>query len=139
MAQRAKDGDSPQSEKRRARLGRSFVEDSAAGGNDGGDDETEADDSERSLRGTAVALLPPELKPFFERYQDEIIVRVVDPDRWRLVGWDEDPNHFVDFGVAEYGKPPFDALPRDYGQALQKFGAAALKRNGLLPWREAEV
>jgi hypothetical protein len=93
----------------------------------------------RLIMRRAIELLPPELKPLFERYRDEIIVRVVDPDQWRLVGWDEDPNHFLDFGVAEYGKPPFAALPRDYGQALQKFGAVVLKRNGLLPWREAEM
>src|SRR4051794_27546813 len=86
----------------------------------------------------AIELLPPELKPFFEQHQDEIVMRSTDPDLWRNVGWDEDPNHFLDFGVTEYGSYPFTALPRDYSAALEKFGAATLKRNGLLPWRFAE-
>lgn len=87
----------------------------------------------------AIELLPPELKPFFVDKRDEIVVRVVDPDLWRNVGWPEDPNHFLDFGVKDYGAYPFDALPRDYGAALQKFGRATLERNGMLPWRTAEI
>jgi len=92
----------------------------------------------RLIMRRALELLPPELKPFFDRYREEAIIRSVDPDLWRNVGWDEDPNHFFDFGVPEYGKEPFVELPRDYGAALQKFGSAVLKRNGLLPWRAAE-
>jgi len=92
----------------------------------------------RLIMRRAIELLPPDLKPFFEKYQDEIVVRVTDPDTWRNVGWDDDPNHFLDFGVKEYGAYPFQALPREYGAALEKFGESTLKRNGLLPWREAE-
>lgn len=92
----------------------------------------------RLIMQRAIELLPPELKPFFERHRDEILVRVTDPDTWRTVGWKDDPNHFLDFGVPEYGKDPFAELPRDYGAALEKFGAATLERNGLLPWRAAE-
>src|SRR5437660_7644792 len=92
----------------------------------------------RFIMERAIDLLPPELKPFFVHFRDELVVRVVDPDEWRLVGWEDDPNHFVDFGVAEYGPPPFTALPREYGAAIEKFGMTTLRRNGLLPWREAE-
>jgi hypothetical protein len=86
----------------------------------------------------AIDLLPPELKPFFDRFRDEIVLRVTDPDLWRNVGWEDDPNHFLDFGVREYGAYPFEALPREYGAAVEKFGDATLRRYGLLPWREAE-
>src|SRR5712691_5082147 len=92
----------------------------------------------RLIMRRAIELLPPELKPFFEKYKDEIIVRATDPDTWRSVGWEDDPNHFLDFGVTEYGAYPFPALPREYGAALEKFGESTLRRNGLLPWREAE-
>jgi hypothetical protein len=92
----------------------------------------------RLIMRRALELLPAELKPFFDQSREEVIVRSVDPDLWRNVGWDDDPNHFLDFGVAEYGQEPFAELPRDYGAALQKFGGAVLKRNGLLPWRAAE-
>src|SRR5215471_10562978 len=68
----------------------------------------------RLIMARALDLLPPELKPFFERFRDEIVVRVVDPDLWRNVGWEDDPNHFLDFGLPQLGPPPFTALPRDY-------------------------
>ncbi|HJZ70798.1 MAG TPA: hypothetical protein VKE51_03610 [Vicinamibacterales bacterium] len=93
----------------------------------------------RLIMRRAIALLPPALKPFFEHYRDEIVVRVVDPDLWRNVGWDEDPNHFVDFGAREYGAFPFEALPRDLDAAVEKFGMATLKHNGMLPWRANEL
>jgi hypothetical protein len=86
----------------------------------------------------AIELLPPELKPFFTAHRDELVVRVTDPDLWRNVGWEDDPNHFMDFGVPEFGRYPFTALPREYGAAIEKFGLATLKRDGTLPWREAE-
>lgn len=86
----------------------------------------------------AIDILPPELKPFFEYYREELVLRSNDPDLWRNVPWDDDSNHFVDFGIPEYGKPPFSELPRDYGAALAKFGAANLKRWGTLPWRVEE-
>jgi len=93
----------------------------------------------RYIMARAIELLPPELKPFFDHYRDELVVRAVDPDVWRNVGWEDDSNHFVDFGVAEYGDYPFAALPRDYDKAIEKFGMAALKRNGTLPWRVQEL
>lgn len=87
----------------------------------------------------AIELLPPPLKPFFEQLRNEIVVRVVDPDTWRNVGWDDDPNHFIDFGMNELGPFPFAALPRDRDRALEKFGARVMDRVGYLPWREAEM
>jgi hypothetical protein len=96
-------------------------------------------DAHRFIMSRALDLLPPELKPFFEHYRAEIVVRTIDPDTWRLMGWEDDPNHFVDFGMKELGAYPFNELPRDYGAALEKFGADTMRRVGRLPWREAEM
>ncbi len=93
----------------------------------------------RLIMSRAIDLLPPELKGFFTHHRAEIVMRSIDPDLWRNVGWEDDPNHFMDFGAREYGEYPFQALPREYGAALEKFGIAVLKRNGTLPWREAEI
>jgi hypothetical protein len=90
------------------------------------------------IMARAIALLPPELKPLFERHREEALVRVTDPDVWRNAGWEDEPNHFVDFGMKELGEFPFRELPREYGAALEKFGASLLNRIGRLPWREAE-
>ncbi len=91
------------------------------------------------IMGRAIELLPSEIKPFFEQRRQEVIIRVKDPDLWRSAGWPEDPNHFFDFGVKEYGAYPFTEVPRDYTAALEKFGQATIARNGRLPWRFAEV
>ena len=86
-----------------------------------------------------IALLPSELRPFYEARERFIVERVVDPDLWRNVGWDDEPpNHFVDFGFDGYGAYPFAALPRSYDQAVQKFGPDVVHEQGLLPWRTAE-
>lgn len=96
-------------------------------------------DAHRYIMSRAIDLLPAELKPFFEHYRTELVVRTVDPDTWRLMGWEDDPNHFIDFGMKELGAFPFAELPREYDAALQKFGADTMKRVGHLPWREAEM
>jgi hypothetical protein len=93
----------------------------------------------RFIMRRAIELLPPELKPFFLEHRDEVVVRVIDPDTWRSVGWEDDPNHFLDFGADEYGTFPFTDLPRALDAALEKFGAATIERNGRLPWRYAEM
>ena len=92
----------------------------------------------RYIMRRAIELLPAALKPFYEHFRDEVVMRAVDPDLWRSAGWDEHPNHFLDFGVSEYGRYPFALLPREYDAAIEKFGKPTLKRNGLLPWRVAE-
>jgi hypothetical protein len=92
----------------------------------------------RFIMDRAIGLLPAELKPFYEKYRDPLLVRITDPDEWRNVGWDDDSNHFLDFGVPQYGPYPFAGLPREYGAAIEKFGIGVLKRFGTLPWREAE-
>src|SRR6476659_9162679 len=84
----------------------------------------------RFIMARAIDILPAELKPFFEHYRAELVVRVVDPDMWRIAGWDDDHNHFVDFGMPELGPYPFSALPREYGAALEKFGMTTLKKVG---------
>src|SRR5713226_1738465 len=86
----------------------------------------------------AIDLLPTELKPLFDRNREEVVIRVKDPDLWRNAGWEDDPNHFVNFGMRELGPYPFAELPREYGAALEKFGQGMLARIGRLPWREAE-
>jgi hypothetical protein len=93
----------------------------------------------RLIMARAIELLPPELQPFFRRFKDEIVIRVVDPDLWRNVGWEDDPNHFVDFGMPALGPDPFAGLPHDYSKALAKFGMAEMKRIGMLPWRDEEM
>ena len=86
-----------------------------------------------------IALLPAELKPLFEERRNFIVERAIDPDLWRTVGWEEEPpNHFLDMDHEAFGPYPFAALPRDYADAVQKFGREFIHQQGLLPWRTSE-
>jgi hypothetical protein len=86
-----------------------------------------------------IELLPPELKPLFDKRKAFIAERAIDPDLWRTVGWSEEPpNHYLDIDHAAFGPYPFAALPRDYDAAVQKFGKEFIESQGLLPWRVAE-
>ena len=87
----------------------------------------------------AIALLPAEIRPFFEKYRVTIAEHAIDPDLWRTMGWDaeEGPRHFLDMDA--YGPSPFAALPRDREQAVKKFGQEMIQKNGLLPWRAQEI
>lgn len=86
-----------------------------------------------------IELLPPELKPLFEERRPFIVERSVDPDLWRNVGWEEEPpNHFLDMDHEAFGPYPFTGLPRDYADAIQKFGREFIHTQGLLPWRTSE-
>lgn len=86
-----------------------------------------------------IALLPAEIRPLFEARRTFIVEHVVDPDLWRNVGWTEEPpNHFLDLDATPYGAYPFEALPRDYDRAVEKFGREVVHREGTLPWRTAE-
>jgi hypothetical protein len=95
-------------------------------------------DAHRFIMDRAIDRLPPELKPFFDHVRPFMVERSTDPDLWRLAGWDEEsPRHFVDLDA--YGTYPFDDLPRDYDRAVEKFGIAMVRQNGVLPWRVAEM
>jgi hypothetical protein len=86
-----------------------------------------------------IELLPPELRPLFEKRRAFIVERAIDPDLWRTVGWEEEPpHHFLDMDHEAFGPYPFDGLPRDYDKAVQKFGKEFIETQGLLPWRTAE-
>ena len=85
-----------------------------------------------------IELLPPELKPLFAARRAFIVERAIDPDLWRNVWEDEAPNHFLDIDHDAFGPYPFLGLPRDYADAVQKFGRDFVHQQGLLPWRTSE-
>lgn len=95
-------------------------------------------ETHRFITGRAIALLPPEIRPFFEKHGAFIVEHSVDPDLWRTAGFEiEPPRHFLD--IDAYGPYPFDALPREYSAAVARFGEETVVKNGTLPWRAEEV
>lgn len=96
-------------------------------------------EAHRFIADRMIELLPPELKPLFAARRAFIVERAIDPDLWRTVGWQEEPpNHFLDIDHEAFGPYPFNELPRDYTQAVEKFGREFVHQQGLLPWRTSE-
>ena len=88
----------------------------------------------------AIALLPAQLKPLFERRRAVLVERAIDPDTWRTAGFnEEDKHHFLDLDWEGYGKYPFAELPRDLTAAIAKFGRERIEENGIVPWRVEEM
>ncbi|HJU41573.1 MAG TPA: hypothetical protein VJ691_02125 [Vicinamibacterales bacterium] len=96
-------------------------------------------DAHKFIADRMIELLPPELKPLFAARRAFIVERAIDPDLWRTVGWQEEPpNHFLDMDHEAFGPYPFNNLPRDYDEAVQRFGRDFIHTQGLLPWRTSE-
>lgn len=79
--------------------------------------------------------MPAPVADFFRANAQELIDLSVDADNRRRMDPTEAPQHYID--LDRYGTYPFDELPRNYDDALKKFGYEQLKENGLLPWRIA--
>jgi hypothetical protein len=95
-------------------------------------------DVHRFITDRAIDLLPQAIRSFYEKHRDFIVERAIDPDLWRTVGFEgEPPRHFLDLDA--YGEYPFDALPRDYDEAVAKYGRDYVRQYGVLPWRTAEI
>ena len=95
-------------------------------------------DAHRFITAQAIALLPPEIRPFFEKFRAEIVEHSIDPDLWRTAGFDEEPpRHFVDMDA--YGAYPFKTLPRDFDEAVVRYGRDFVMQYGTLPWRAQEI
>jgi hypothetical protein len=92
----------------------------------------------RFIAERAIALLPPELRPFFDKFKITVVEHAIDPDTYRTMGFaDEPPRHFMDMDA--YGPSPFTVIPHDYRDAVAKYGADFVTKNGLLPWRTQEI
>lgn len=95
-------------------------------------------EAHKYIMSRVIALLPAEIRPYFEQHRDAIVERSIDPDTWRTAGFEaESPNHYVDLDA--YGAHPFKDLPRDYDAAVKKYGKEFVAKNGTLPWRTEEV
>ena len=91
------------------------------------------DNAQRLIVNRAVDTLPPEIRLFFEDNRKFLMDHVDDP----LGLIDQHPwernNHFIE--LDKYGKFPFEALPRSYKAAVDKYGKSKIQATGLLPWQ----
>jgi hypothetical protein len=98
-------------------------------------------DAHKFIMDRAIALLPAELRPFYEQHRAMLVERAIDPDTWQIAGFDdaEDSHHFIDLDWEGFGKYPFTDLPRDYTAAIAKFGKQRIDQMGTVPWRVEEM
>jgi hypothetical protein len=80
----------------------------------------------------AVFLLPPEMIGFYKAHIQFLSDHAVDPDMRRYAVKEEAPRHYIDLDL--YGKFPFDSLPRNWNDAVAKFGEDSLQSKGIVPW-----
>lgn len=81
----------------------------------------------------AVFLLPPEMMVLFKPNIIFLSEHAVDPDKRRYAVPDEGPRHYIDIDL--YGDYPYTALPRNWNEAVAKFGEDTLKKHGIVPWQ----
>ena len=97
-------------------------------------------DAHKFIVDHAIRLLPSQLRPLFEANRAIIVEHAIDPDTWRdEFDGIEDSRHYLDLDWEGYGPYPFEGLPRNYEEAVKKFGKARVDRNGTLPWRAEEM
>jgi hypothetical protein len=80
----------------------------------------------------AAFLLPPEMMVLFKSNIAFLSEHAVDPDKRRYSVATEGAHHYID--IDHYGAYPFDALPRNWNDALEKFSADTLQTYGIVPW-----
>jgi hypothetical protein len=87
---------------------------------------------QRVVVNQAIDTLPSDLRAYFETQRAFVVQHVTDPLDAEAGTPAQRHNHFI--RLDKYGHFPFEALPRSYKAAVNKFGKSKIDANGLLPW-----
>ncbi|NSL89857.1 zinc dependent phospholipase C family protein [Chitinophaga solisilvae] len=80
----------------------------------------------------AVFCLPPEMMQLYKPQLEYLSVHATDPDKRRYAVAAEGARHYIDIDV--FDTPPYLRIPRRWQDAVEKYTADSLNRNGILPW-----
>ena len=80
----------------------------------------------------AVFTLPEQLIGFYKKHIDYLAEHSVDADKRRYAIKEEAPRHYID--IDYYGDDPFDIVPKQWDDAVNKFTVDTLFAYGILPW-----
>jgi len=80
----------------------------------------------------AVFTLPKAMAGFYRANIDYLTEHAVSADKRRYVDSTEAPHHYLN--ADHYGKHPFNAIPQNWDDAVRKYSADTLDKNGTLPW-----
>ncbi len=86
----------------------------------------------RKINRMAVFTLPPEMVGFFKLHVEYLSERSIDPDRRAHAVEGEAPRHYID--IDHFGENPFELMPKNWRDAVEKFSEDTLMEQGVLPW-----
>jgi hypothetical protein len=86
----------------------------------------------RQINYYSVFLLPPEMLVFYKKRIGFISEHAVDPDKRRYLVAAEGPRHYID--IDRYGNYPYDSLPRQWKDAIEKYSVDTIQQHGIVPW-----
>ncbi len=86
----------------------------------------------RKINYYAVFLLPPEMMFLYKPNIGYLSEHAVDPDKRRYAVKEEGPRHYID--LDSYGDAPMKDPPRNWNDAVKRFGEDSLHANGIAPW-----
>ncbi len=78
----------------------------------------------RRINRMAVFTLPVEMMPFFRHHLEYLTDHAVDPDKRRYATKHEAVRHYID--IDHWGEYPFTEVPRDWTEALLRYGELRL-------------
>lgn len=94
----------------------------------------------RRINRMAVFTLPPEMIGFYKRNIEFVTAHAVDPDKRRYASKNEAPRHYIDIDhYAKNGQNPFDLMPRNWFDAVEKYTEDTLQAYGIVPWHVARM
>ena len=86
----------------------------------------------KSINRLAVFTLPTEIMAFYKQHLEYISEHAVDADMRRYALKEEAPRHYID--IDHYGEQPFDDVPKQWFDAVDKYTEDTLQAYGIVPW-----
>jgi hypothetical protein len=92
------------------------------------------DKTHRFINQVAIETLRGEAAAYFRPHLNALVEKSVEPDSLlrEREGVSEEIRHFIDLDA--YMPVPFNGFPRDYHEAVRRFGKRRVEKNGVLPW-----
>lgn len=91
----------------------------------------------RRINRLAIFTLPPQMMLLYKPNIEFITEHATDPDKLRYVLKEEGSHHYID--IDHYGIYPWNNLPRNWNEAVQKFSRDSLLSHGIVPWHALQI
>lgn len=86
----------------------------------------------KRINRMAVFTLPPDMMMLYKKNIEYLTEHAIDPDKRRYAVDGEAPRHYIDIDV--YGDNPFEKVPKNWDDAVEKYSEDTLMEYGIVPW-----